>query len=322
MGYQLRGPWGGLRELSSSRGWGEDGKVSRGYSVIPEMKCISHMLSLFFFFFCGLLPQNCPNRFSWRMLKGELWYCLLQWYHIWSDLELTCRGRGDVTQPTIDYLAENSVVGDIWNLVITGPGMKPYWQSMRLVLITLIHRSDFWFHIKIRAKDWPRSACHFAQIPQEVVSAWLQAVQRSGHLQSSLVRCDFSQSTLQLLGVDQWRFGRKLILYSFCYCCCCYAITPTRWIPCQTVTPCCSDGQFFSKCRLRNLDSLPTETPSFPYAFLVVWTFVLPKFYIFQRLIRDLWFWDDLRRLQTWSNISVSHKRHVLTQHRDCDIVV
>lgn len=155
---------------------------------------------------------------------------------------------------------------------------------------------DFWFNTQSRAKNWPRNACHFAQILQEVVSAWLQAVQRSGHLQSSLVRCD-SQSTLQLLGVGQTFWGGSWSCHSgtlnsfvdtFCYCCCCFAITPTRWIPCQTVTPCCSYGQYFSKCRSRDLDSLPTETPSFSVCFLGVWMFVLPKFYIFQRLIGDL----------------------------------
>lgn len=117
MGYQLRGPpmavWGKINV--------EDGKVKRWLFLKWSV------LSLFWLFVFEFVD------FSQRIVQtdsaeGWIMICLLHYYHVWS--ELTC--RGDVTQPTIDYLAENSVVGDIWNLVITGPGMKPYWQSMEI----------------------------------------------------------------------------------------------------------------------------------------------------------------------------------------------
>lgn len=238
--------------------------------IIPEMKCVVIVL-IVCFRICGLLPKNCPNRFSWRvnydmpfaLLPRMKWINLQRWRHpthYWLFGWKFC---------SWGYLKSCNY----WSWYETLLTKHGDWFSSHPCIYI-----DFWFNTQSRAKNWPRNACHFAQILQEVVSAWLQAVQRSGHLQSSLVRCD-SQSTLQLLGVGQTFWGGSWSCHSgtlnsfvdtFCYCCCCFAITPTRWIPCQTVTPCCSYGQYFSKCRSRDLDSLPTETPSFPYAFLVV----------------------------------------------------
>ena len=208
----------------------------------------------------------------------------------WPRINLQ-RWRHPTHYFTIDYLAENYVVGDIRNLSKS----CNYWSWYETLLTK--HGDwfsshpciyiDFWFDTQSSAKNWPRSACHFAQILQEVVSAWLQAVQRSGHLQSSLVRCDFSQATLQLLGVGQWRLGRKLILYcgtlnsfsdTFLLLLLLFCHHPQpRGFHVKPLHLVAQMDNFFSKCRSRDLDSLPTETPSFPYAF-----------YIFQRLIGDL----------------------------------
>ena len=135
--------------------------------------------------------------------------------------------------------------------------------------------------IKFVLKTDPEAHVIFAQILQEVVSAWLQAVQRSGHLQSSLVRCDLNPSTLQLLGVDQWRFGRKLILYSgtlnsfvqlvffffFFFFLLVVVVVVVHHHPNQVDSMSnryifFSDGQSLSKCRSRDLDFLPIEPPS------------------------------------------------------------
>ena len=155
---------------------------------------------------------------------------------------------------------------------------------------------DIWFNTQSSsAKNWPRSACHFAQILQEVVSAWLQAVQRSGHLQSSLVRCDFSQSTLQLWGVGQWRFGEEgdLVLRHFEQLC--RYILLLLLLFCHHPQP----GGFHVKPLhlVAQMDNILASVDRGiwilyqlkPHPFrMLSWWFVLPKFYIFQRLIGDL----------------------------------
>lgn len=227
MGYQLRGPpmavWGKINV--------EDGKVKRWLFLKWSV------LSLFWLFVFEFVD------FSQRIVQtdsaeGWIMICLLHYYHVWS--ELTC--GGDDTQPIHYWLFGWKFCSwgwDIRNLVITGPGMKPYWQSMEigshhilaftsifdLTLKVVVLKIDPEAHVILHRfyRKWSVLGCKLFSAPATYSQVSFGAT-------SANPRCSCGVLASDVL-------GRKVILYSgtlnsfvdtFCYCSCCFAITPNQ----------------------------------------------------------------------------------------------